>query len=79
MAQRNVDALQAAMRDPADGGYYDYAWDCTRWTTRRERCPDDGWVVNPAKPGGTQAAVQWALAALAQAAIPGAPPLAPTP
>jgi uncharacterized protein YyaL (SSP411 family) len=68
MARRNVEALAATMRDAEDGGYFDYAWDCTRWTTRRER-----WVMSSAKPGGAQAAVQRALAALAGAAAPGAP------
>jgi hypothetical protein len=53
------------MRDPDSGGYYDYAWDCSGWTTRRERCPESGWVLSSAKPSGTQAAVQRALAALA--------------
>jgi uncharacterized protein YyaL (SSP411 family) len=65
MARRNVAALAASMRDAGDGGYYDYAWDCTRWTTRRERCPESGWVMSAAKPSGAQAAVQRALAALA--------------
>jgi hypothetical protein len=68
MARRNVDALAESMRDAEDGGYYDYAWDCTRWTTRRQRCPESGWVMNKTKSSGAQAAVQLALAALAEAA-----------
>jgi uncharacterized protein YyaL (SSP411 family) len=70
MARRNVETLAASMRDADDGGYYDYAWDCTRWATRRERCPESGWVLSPAKPGGAQAAVQRAQAALAAIATP---------
>ncbi len=70
MARRNVEALVGSMRDAADGGYYDYAWDCTHWTTRRQRCPDSGWVLSAAKPSGAQAAVQRALAALAEVTAP---------
>jgi Glycosyl hydrolase family 76 len=76
MASRNVEALAASMRD-ADGGYFDYAWDCTRWTTRRERCPESGWVIGGARSSGAQASVQRALASLALAAPPSHLALAP--
>ncbi len=73
MARRNVEALAESMRDVEDGGYYDYAWGCTRWSTRRQRCPESGWVMDKAKSSGPQEAVQLALAALAEAATPCAP------
>jgi uncharacterized protein YyaL (SSP411 family) len=70
MARRNVEALVTSMRDADGGGYYDYAWDCTNWTSRRQQCPESGWVMSNAKPSGAQASVQRALAALAEVAVP---------
>jgi hypothetical protein len=60
-----------------DGGYFDYAWDCTRWTTRRERCPESGWVIGGARSSGAQASVQRALTSLALASPPSHLALAP--